>query len=95
MPSELDLRPMPEHLVFTGEDQTLRRKRVASTMHRRWEILPRYGTAASDRWTVVGTPIPGASNPARDYEDGQFPDLATAYGVREICIRIDDGTHEE
>lgn len=90
------LAPMfPESLVMTGEDQTLRRKRIVSTRHRQWEILPRYGSADSDRWTVVGTPIPGCSNPARDIEDGQFSSLAEAYGAREECIRLDDGTHEE
>lgn len=85
----------PEWLALTGETQTLRRKRIVSTRHRQWEILPRYGSADTDRWTVVGTPIPGPTNPARDIEDGQFSSLAEAYAAREQCIRLDDGTHEE
>jgi len=94
--STVNLAPMfPHSLVMTGTEQTLRRTRITKGKHRTWQILPRYGTAESDRWTVVGTPIPAADNPCRDYEDGQFPDLATAHDVLETCLRLDDGTHEE
>lgn len=86
---------VPHSLVMSGSEQTLRRKREKQGEHRHWQILPRYGTANSDRWTVIGTPIPGSTNPCADYEDGQFPDLATAYDVLEICIKLDDGTHQE
>ena len=85
----------PHSLVMTGTEQTLRRQRIKQGKYRAWTILPRYGTANSDRWTVLGTPIPGASNPCRDYEDGQFPDLATAYHVLDVCLQLDDGTNEE
>jgi hypothetical protein len=86
-------------IIFTGEDQTLRRQRVTVGAHRTWKIVPRIGTCPDepyfDRWTVVGTPIPSGSNPAADYEDGQFPDLATAYEVLRKCLLLDDGTHQE
>lgn len=89
---ELDLTPMPESLVHTGTEQTLRRKRTMRGQYRRWEVLPRYGTARSDRWTVIGTPIPADTNPATDYEDGQFPSLAVAYQALAAAEHIDDGT---
>jgi hypothetical protein len=94
--SVLDLRPMfPEHLVFTGMDQTMRRERKQQGRHRTWQILPRYGTAESDRWTVIGTPQPGSGNPATDIEDGQFPSLQDAYLAMGEADLIDDGTHEK
>jgi hypothetical protein len=93
--STVDLGPMfPASLVMTGADQALRRsERMLDGKHRVWYVTPRYGTAESDRWTVVGVPMPGASNPASDIEDGQFPSLADAYEARAECERIDDGTH--
>ena len=94
--TDLDLRStFPEWLSFTGEDMKLRRKREVTTPFRRWEILPRYGSAESDRWTIIGTPAPGPSNPARDYEDGQYPSLAAAYDALNQCLTHDDGTHEK
>lgn len=90
---ELDLTPMPESLALTGTEQTLRRKRTTHGQYRRWEVLPRYGTARSDRWTVIGTPIPADTNPATDYEDGQFPTLTAAYQALAEAERTDDGTH--
>ena len=85
----------PPSLMMTGEDQTLRRKRIQQGKHRTWEVLPRYGTADSDRWTVVGRPIPAEDNPARLIEDGQFATLEDAYAAAGECDLIDDGTHEE
>jgi hypothetical protein len=89
------LAPMPAHLIFTGTEQPLRRKRTAHTEHRTWEILPRYGTAETDRWTVVATPRPADGNPAADIENGQFATLQEARDARRHCIQIDDGTTEE
>lgn len=90
----VDLRPMPSHLVMTGTEQSVRRKRVTVTEHRTWEILPRYGTAESDRWTVIGTPPPGEEECAC-IEDGQFSSLKAARHALAECIRLDDGTHME
>jgi hypothetical protein len=81
--------------IMTGTEQTLRRRRVYQGRHRRWEIIPRYGTGPDDRWTVIGSPIPGASNPARVYEDGQYPTIAVAKKALTMCRNVDDGTHEE
>lgn len=92
---EVDLRDMPRHLVLTGSEQTLRRERVTVGKHRTWRILPRYGTAESDRWTVIGTPIPGGDNPCADYEDGQFPSLMVAKRVLATCLELDNGSHQE
>jgi hypothetical protein len=84
--------------IFTGEGQTLRRKRTTKGKHRTWEILPRIGTCPDapffDRWTIKGTPIPGDGNPAAEIEDGQFPTIAAARAALAECIRIDDGTHQ-
>lgn len=86
-------------LGFTGEGQTLRRKRVVVGAHRTWEILPRIGTCPDapyyDRWTVKGTPIPAGDNPCAQIEDGQFPDLASARAALAQCLLFDDGTHDE
>jgi hypothetical protein len=86
-------------LAYTGEGQVLRRRRVVQGAHRTWEILPRIGSCPDaphfDRWTVVGTPIPGPTNPAADIEDGQFPDLLSAGAALRHCLLIDDGTHQE
>jgi len=84
--------------VFTGTEQALRRKRVTVGRHRTWEILPRIGTSPDapffDRWTVIGTPIPGDGNPAGEIEDGQFPTIAAARAALAECERLDDGTHQ-
>ena len=92
----LDLSPMfPDSLVHTGMDQSLRRRRVIAGKHRTWEILPRYGTANSDRWTVIGIPMPALSNPASAYEDGQYSDLESAYAAQARAEKEDNGWDED
>lgn len=93
---DLDLRPMfPDSLVMTGENQTLRRRRETHGDYRNWIILPRYGTAESDRWTMLGQPRPGDGNPASEFEDGQFPSLADARSALDAAESVDDGTHQD
>ena len=94
---DLNLRPMfPESLIMTGASQSLRRpERATSGKHRVWYVMPRYGTAESDRWTFVGVPIPGDANPATDYENGQYPSLAAAREALASAEAVDDGTHGE
>lgn len=95
MSTNVDLTPMfPESLVMTGVDQTLRRERVVVSPFRTWRIVPRYGTAESDRWTIIGSPIPALSNPAADYEDGQFSTLQDATEALATAMTCDNGTHE-
>lgn len=91
------LEPMfPASLAMTGSEQTLRRsERMTDGRYRVWYIVPRYGTADSDRWTVIGEPIPGEGNPAAEIEDGQFPDLTSAKEALALCELFDDGTHQE
>lgn len=72
-----------------------RRKRVEQGAHRSWEIRARYGTAESDRWTLVGMPVPAQSNPAADYEDGQYATLEEAREAQRSAEAADDGTHLE
>lgn len=72
-----------------------RRERIVQGIHRKWEIRARYGTAESDRWTILATPLPGADNPAGVYENGQFADLEEARRALAIAELKDDGTHSE
>ena len=71
----------------------LRRDRVVEGRHRTWQITDRLGTGPDDRWTVLGYPAPGGDNPAASYEDGQYPDLASAYGALSLAESLDDGSH--
>lgn len=80
-------------LVFV-EPET-RRERIFKGAHREWEIRARYGTAESDRWTLIATPIPAADNPAAAFENGQFADLEEARRALAIAELKDDGTHSE
>ncbi|MDF2506317.1 MAG: hypothetical protein K0Q52_176 [Microbacterium sp.] len=81
----------PASLAMTGADQSTRRERETQGRHRRWMILPRYGTADGDRWTIIASPIPGEGNPAAGIENGQFANLAEAYEARDEAEAIDNG----
>ncbi len=72
-----------------------RKKRVIPGAHREWELRARYGTAESDRWTLIGSPIPAQNNPAAAYEDGQYSSLEMARQAQIVAERVDDGTHLE
>lgn len=80
-------------LVFVEPDT--RKKRVIPGAHREWELRARYGTAESDRWTLIGSPIPAQDNPAAAYEDGQYSSLEMARQAQIVAERVDDGTHSE
>ena len=83
----------PDWLIF--HEPHTRRERVTQGRHRQWRIVARYGTADTDRWTLIGTPIPGADNPAACIEDGQFATLNEAREALREAEKIDNGEHEE
>lgn len=89
------LAPMnPASLVLTDGGPVRGERRVV-TEHRTWRIEARYGTADTDRWTVVATPFPGGENPAASYEDGQYATLTQAREALAAAIQVDNGDSEE
>lgn len=82
----------PELIMVEPET---RKQRLIEGKHRQWELRARYGTAESDRWTLIGSPIPAPDNPAAAYEDGQYSSLEMVRQAQLVAERVDDGTHSE
>lgn len=83
--------PTPSEYVFHTRDDAPRL--TWEGKHRTWTVVERQGTALSDQFTVLAEPIPGYDNPAGDYEDGQYPDMNSAYGALLAAESSDTGTH--
>lgn len=85
--------PTPdEYVMYTRPDAPRLRWQGK---HRVWCLMERQGTATQDKFTVLSLPIPGGDNPAGSIEDGQFPDMNTAYAALLAAERLDDGTHQD
>lgn len=63
--------------------------------HRTWTIMERQGTALFDQFTILSSPIPAEDNEAGQYEDGQYPDMNSAYEALLIAENMDNGSHME
>lgn len=88
-----NLLPTPtEYIFYTREDAP---RLTWKGKHRTWTLMERQGTALSDQFTILSTPIPGGDNPAGDYEDGQYPSISHAYDALLIAEAQDTGTHME
>lgn len=94
----VDLTPAREDTIFQFPADLTEETASLSIQgdYRVWRIYPRQGTATSDKWTILGTPMPNfGSNPAACYEDGQYPSLQDAFDAAILAETEDNGTHEE
>ncbi len=86
-----NLFPTPaEYVFYTRPDAP---QLTWKGKHRTWTLTERQGTALSDQFTILSTPIPGGDNPAGDYEDGQYTSVSHAYDALLTAEERDTGSH--